>query len=220
MVRYAVALFLFAWSAGTALAYKPAPPMTYAIESPDGRHVFVMISPLSAARDLEIWNEETQDKIRAIRGKFPKSGMYRNDGSTEPLWVVDWYAYVVDVPSGGEYVVRYTSGGYGWGKQPALAFYRRGALLRAYEVGDLIAIPALIDRGDWLDQWTLDDAGRMVEVTTELGDNYVFDVQTGEMISRFRPVRYAIVGTGAVVLGVAVWLVRRHLRRRRPITSS
>jgi hypothetical protein len=215
-----LAVLVLAISVPAASAYKPAPPRTYATESPDGRHVFVMISPLSEARDLEIWNEETQNRIRAIRGKFPGSGMYRNDGTSEPLWTVDWYAYSVDVPSGGDYVVRYTTGGDGWGKQPALAFYQRGALLRAYEIGDLITIPTLIDHGDWREQRTLDDAGRLVHVTTELGDRYVFDVQTGEIVSRFRPVRYAIVGTGLTVVVVAIWLVKRHRRRRSPLISS
>jgi hypothetical protein len=219
-MRHLLAVLILAIAAPDAAAYKPAPPRTYATESPDGRHVFVMISPLAEARELEMWIEETQNKIKAIRGKFPRSGMYRNDGSTEPLWAVDWYAYVVHVPSGGEYVVRYTAGGYGWMDQPALVFYHQGTLLRAYEIGDLVTIPALIDHGDWLGGRTLDDAARTIEVTTELGDRYVFDVRTGEMISRFRPVRYAIIGTGVAVLGGVVWLIKRHTRRRRPITSS
>ena len=52
------------------------------------------------------------------------------------------------------------------------------------------------------------------------GSELFLDVQTGEMVCRFRPVRYGIIGMGVVVLGVGFWLVRRHLRRRRPLTSS
>ena len=70
-----------------------------------------MIGSYSADEEPTHWIDEWAAEIKAIRDKWTVSGMYRNDGSTTPLWTVDWYAYEVDVPNGGEHVVRYRTPG-------------------------------------------------------------------------------------------------------------
>lgn len=215
--------FIFLWlhfMSAVAQAYKPAPPRSHITPSPDGRFVFVMLSPESLDRELGHWNEETQAQIRAIRDRWPRSGMYRNDGSTLPLWSVDWFAYSVDVPSDGDHVVRYTSGGYGWTGAPALAFYRRGELLRSYKIADLVTFPALIDHGSWLAETHLSDDAHTVAVRTETEERYVFNFQTGDPVSRFRPLRYMAVGLILVVVGVPTWLVWRWRQKRNQMAAA
>ena len=215
--QFLVALIL-AIQVSDASAYKPARPMSHATTSPDGQHVFVMLSHEPINEELAHFNEQVQPKIRAIREKWSKSGMYRNDGSSDPLWTVDWYAYQVDVPSGGEYVVRYTSGGWSWGNKPALAFYRRGELVRSYEIGDLVSIPFLIDHGDWLDGHVLDDEAGTVHIVTETGDRFDFDVMTGERVSSFRPVRAAAAVLLVLAMLGGLWWVRKRRSRRTRMT--
>ena len=38
---------------------------------------------------------------------YTQSGLYRNDGSRDPLWTFDWYAYNVDVAADGVHLVRH-----------------------------------------------------------------------------------------------------------------
>jgi hypothetical protein len=214
MSKQVIATTLLVLLAADASAYKPARPKSHTTTSPDGRHIFVMLSSDPIDEELQHWNEQMVPGVRALREKWSKSGMYRNDGSAEPLWTVDWYAYVVSVPSGGEYVVRYNAGGWSWQGQPALAFYRRGELVRSYEIDELVTVPALIEHGDWLGRWGLDDGSMTVRVTTETEDRCVFDVRTGEMVSRFRPIRYAVTAAIVVVVLSAVWFIRQRQRMR------
>src|SRR4051812_21320808 len=81
-----------------ASANSPRRPISHQTLSPDGRFVFVIIGPYSAEEEPTHWIGEYAAKVKAVRDKWTVSGMYRNDGSTTPLWTVDWYAYEVDVP--------------------------------------------------------------------------------------------------------------------------
>ena len=80
----------------------PRRPFSHRTFSPDRRFVFVIIGPYSAEEEPTHWAGQWAAKVKAIRDKWTASGMYRNDGSTTPLWTVDWYAYEVDVPNRGE----------------------------------------------------------------------------------------------------------------------
>ena len=57
--------------------------------------------------------------------RYEKSGLYQNNGSTTPLWTVDWYAYRVHIVSVGVHMVR--PGPWATGtRNPAVTFYRNG----------------------------------------------------------------------------------------------
>jgi hypothetical protein len=213
MYRASLAALLMVFGA-PAWGYKPAPPRSHTTTSADGRFVFVILSPFPLEEEVERWREDLRPEIQALRAKWPVSGMYRNDGSADPLWTVDWYAYKVDVPSDGEHVIRYTSGGWSWKGEPALAFYQHGELVRSYQIPELVTFPALIGHGGWLSEAHLDDASRTVTVRTELGERYVFDVSTGEMVSRFRPLWYAAVALVAGLVGIGYLVWRRCGRRK------
>src|SRR5947209_5546518 len=78
------------------LADSPAPPRSYAKTSQNGQYLFVMRLPN--------WSES--DEGRKIRETYPSSGLYRNDGSREAIWEVDWYTFDVEVCNDGIHLVR------------------------------------------------------------------------------------------------------------------
>src|SRR5688572_14539739 len=80
-----------------ALADSPARPSSYTAISPNEKYLFVMIAPMKAEDEAADWIDEKAAEILAIRKKYTQSGLYLNDGSTKPLWTVDWYSYEVEV---------------------------------------------------------------------------------------------------------------------------
>ena len=101
---------------------------SYIERSTDGRFIFVMISPLSAEREAAYWgNEEWAAEIQPLRRKYTFSGLYRNNGSIEPLWTVDWYASSVIVASDGSHLIR-LDGVY---DLPEFTFFSEGRKIRS-----------------------------------------------------------------------------------------
>jgi hypothetical protein len=63
--------------------------------------------------------------------------LYRNDGSTAPLWPVYWYSFEVYPSSDGRHVVQMGP----WAsdvEEMAVSFYRDGEELKAYRIKDLV----------------------------------------------------------------------------------
>ena len=57
------------------------------------QYIFVMLAPPQDAKNpVEEGREDP-----GIRKIYHESGLYRNDGSTTPLWTVDWYSTLVHV---------------------------------------------------------------------------------------------------------------------------
>ena len=216
MRRFLPALVGLGCLLSTALSNSPRRPFSHKTLSPDGQFVFVVLAPLTKEEEWDKWIGERGAEVRAIREKWTASGMYRNDGSITPLWTVDWYAYNVAVPSDGEHVVRFQTPGLQTFSGPTLGFYHRGELVRGYDLPELVGLPFLTS-DDWLASRHVDDASQTITVETRLGDRYVFDVRTGEMVSRFRPLRCAVVALVLGIVGLAYFIWRR--RRRRLATS-
>src|SRR4051812_34995978 len=74
------------------------PPRCYTVVTEDERFVFVMLCPQRPAH-------EGGDDHDGLRAKYPKSGLYRNDGSRDLLWSVAWYAPKVHLASDGIHLV-------------------------------------------------------------------------------------------------------------------
>jgi hypothetical protein len=115
---------------------------------------------------------------------YEASGLYRNDGSTAPLWTVHWYAHATEtyLASDGRFLVRTESlpGSYGG---LAVAFYDRGRLLADYVVTDLVnrpeELPHSVSHFRWLASATLDDAAKAFRIRTLERNRYTFDITTG-----------------------------------------
>lgn len=170
----------------TATGDSLAPPSTHATISANQQFVFVMIPPIPLSEELRFWNEEYGAKIRRIRAQHDVSGMYQNDGTSKPLWTVDWYAYDVEIFSDGVHVVRHGP----WASKvtdEALTFFAQGRPLRTHSVADLVRDTRRLQRSvshfDWSIDSQLDDDGLRYTLLTVDHRCYVFDATTGEIIS-------------------------------------
>jgi hypothetical protein len=184
---------------GPALADKSGPPQTYTRASDDGEYVFVMLSPRSLEEEVRTYNDQAAARVRAIRGKYTRSGLYKGD-SREPLWTVDWYRGNVIVPSDGVHLVRFEYRPLHTARKQnpiakedlqreALAFFARGKLLRGYAVAELVDRPDLLPRSvvhfGWMKAHKLLDRGRL-EVVTHDGNRLTFDLKTGKILKKER----------------------------------
>jgi hypothetical protein len=219
------------WLAAPAVADSPPPPPhSYREVAPGGRFVFVMIAPLPADEDARGHKEETAAEIRRVRGTYAQSGMYRNDGSAEPLWTVDWYAFHVEPAADGRHLVR--NGPRTWLREDnspdldceAVSFFADGRLLRTYQVGELVQDPGRLPRSVSYYRWRERFKGGLsgeheYTLDTTDGSRFVFDLRTGEIVSRSWVIPpeawFWAAGAGGVAgLAVVAWAVRRWSRRR------
>jgi hypothetical protein len=213
-----------AWLALTLLvagarASSPAPPYSYKKPCPDGRYVFVMLSPLPPEADAERWTGDMADEIREIRRTYPASGLYRNDGSVRPLWTVTgyWPERGVEVASDGVHLVRMTPVA-SKGTDNVIAGLANGQEVWSYRLKDLVQFPQLLPRSPryftWLEAGDFDDNALTYSVTTKQGDRWVFDVRTGEALRSFRLFRWAtwlllVVLVAATIAAWVFWPARK-----------
>ncbi len=181
----------FAAIAGMLMAAKasgdsPAPPSTHETISTNQQYVFVMVPPVPLDEELKKWNETYGAKIRRIRAMHGVSGMYRNDGASEPLWTVDWYAHGVEIFSDGTHLIRHGP----WASRvtdEAISFFSKDKLLRKYSVSDLVKdrrkLQRTVSHFSWSLDSRLDDDGLRYTLITVDHRCYVFDAATGEIIS-------------------------------------
>lgn len=187
-------------------------PSSYTVVTADRKHIFVDLVPSDAAAGL------VESGVT-----YHQSGMYLNDGSTTPLWTVDWYGRIY-LPNGGEYVIR--RGGWarysGSYREEALTFIAHGEVLKTYAARDLVDFPWLlphtVSHYVWEDncfnQGYEDDVvlkaygtefpnnaaarftadGKQVVVASALGDRLSFDLASGNVISASHPSRYVSLG--------------------------
>ncbi|CAN5633409.1 hypothetical protein BH09PLA1_BH09PLA1_06490 [soil metagenome] len=215
LIVAAVALCAFA---SAARADSPAPPFSYTKPSPDGRFLFVMLPRATLDDEMRRWNEETTAKLRAIRQTYTQSGLYRNDGSSTPLWTVDWYSYDVDVASDGIHLVRHGP----WASrtdQEAFSFFANGKLVRIYAISELIDLKFLLSQSvshfQWSDGGWLDDAALRYAISTKDGNTFVFDITSGAIVQETRHARMKKWAAFAIIAVVVVALIVRAARRRK-----
>lgn len=232
---------------------------SWTTSSPDGRYLFVSISPhltleqeqrsrsddervlrelkLLAQRlgfepeDMVHWtNSFTRAGVTQLRQRYSLSGLYRNDGSTNPVWTTPHYIWPrALVANDGQHLVAYRpgrlSGVYGVGVgETVLAFYAQGKLTHRYTCGELIAFPSLLrwQNGrtrSWHDSLSLDDGSGQLTLVTTLRDRYVFDLATGRIMSSFRP-SLLLGGLLVTALIAGGALALRAIRRRRIRTAA
>jgi len=197
---------------------------SYTAETSDKKYIFVI------RRDRE------PDFFAG--NEYPQSGMYLNDGSTTPLWTVDWRQRVY-LPDDGKHVVRFGSLHYSATyREEAFTFFSEGKALRTYRVNELITFPYLLPhssagynfnnarlapgsenddvlmRIDKSDGYTLnsgaiiDNEKQTLAIETCHGDNYTFNLLTGEIILSQHPSRnLALALFGVLVIGYAFYLL-------------
>ncbi len=215
------ALLLITLSASTAFGDKPVPPHSYTIVSVDHRYLFVMLAP-TLESDQSFRPQEKGAEALKIRKRYATSGLYLNDGSTVPLWTVDWYATAVVLPSDGVHLIRKGP----WAStssDEALTFFASGKELKAYKVKDLVSLTSLLPHSvshfEWEKSIELDNERLILTVTTLHYDKFEFDITTGEIRSEHRVSgAIAVVVTPLVLIILLIIVVvgkrigTRHLR--------
>ena len=168
-----IALTLFI-AAVPAFADTPAPPRDYTVETENGKYVFVMLAP----------PEKWSSKSPGIRDLYKQSGLYRNDGSQDPLWVVYWYSFTVYPSSDGKHLVRMGP----WASstdQLAVAFYENGKEIKQYLIKDLIRdekkLSYTVSHFFWRSELRYDDKNGLLFLKTKDGQSYRFSVNTGQI---------------------------------------
>jgi len=199
-----VLLFVVFALARNACADSVADPDSYIIVSSNHKYVFVMLSPLSVEAEAALWNEKKANEVQAIRKKYKQSGLYLNDGSTNPLWTVDWYGSVVPY-SDGVHLIRIGPPA-STSQQEAISFFANGRLLKSYKIRELVDFPLLTHYTEshltWRSDTSLDDRNKRYHLRTVLGESYTFDITTGQMVSSFRLPRWILA---ALLIALAWW---------------
>ena len=188
-------------------ADREVPPFDYAIFTKDKKHVFVMLVPPEETTQLEgasregpphyhtvIFNSDDsfekgeEQEPDSLRVQYPCSGLYRNNGSSTPIWTVDWYSHSVYLFPDGEHLIR-------WGLwnfteyengEPsfnglAFAFYKNGLEITQYKVKDVVkdtnAIRFTISHYFWLKNKHIDKSSGLLYVETLDNQEYIYYVR-------------------------------------------
>lgn len=184
-------VFFLLWSA-QASGDEEALPRDYSQVTENGQYVFVMLPTKQGWFDFV-------DEDKKLRDKYPQSGLYRNDGSTTPLWAVDWHAGEVYPSSDGKHLVEMGPWARVWDekdlepggpalKQLAVAFHENGKLLKEYTIGEVVddakKLPKTVSHFGWKKDVELDEGLGRFTVTTLEGKRFVFDITSGEIVER------------------------------------
>lgn len=172
-ILFIILLVLLQSTTFIALADKEGPQRDYTQDVADGKFTFVM---LAISRALQ--NEE-------IRSQYPQSGLYRNNGSTDPLWTIDWYSDIVIVSSDGEHLVRVEIWPRYSDSDLVLAFYRNGEELNHFFCKDLVSevskLPHTVSHFQWVIEGRFDEENKLFWLETFNEERHTFDITTGSI---------------------------------------
>jgi hypothetical protein len=211
-----VLVILVCLSSGRVAIAGLAHPASWTQVSDDGRYLLVMVSPLSI--DQDAGSGPLEDKqVRPIRAKYLQSGLYRNDGSTTPLWTIDYFSrHEVHIAPDGEHLVvaaddQFVGNFYAKGKRLAGYGYSLSELVSFVRFKSMMSLrfPSCV--------WSNYDANNLTyTVRTNQGEEFVFDVTTGRLVGRRSPwaLYFGLSLAGVLTaLGFATVLIVRRRRR-------
>jgi len=185
---YALALVIgLAYYQG--LADSPAPPQPVFTVSDNGRYLFKMIP--------EEWPQESGSSTKNVND-FGVAYKVVANGALKEIWNVSgWFAFRVFLSDDGEHLVR--MGPWNCGREPtksdlAVAFYKRGKLLKEYSTADLVedksAVITSVTHYRWLaltDTALMLDPDNIFHIRTIDNIQYGFDITTGDIKSKKKP---------------------------------
>lgn len=222
-------LFVFALAPTFAAPQSPAyavPKESYtdAVESADGRYLFVSLSnrPLDVElKDADL-NGEERDQIEFFRLHYPTSGMYLNDNSNTPLWKFDkpWRGEPIVAPD-GEHVIFQGPWTSNESEAQAVEFTRRGESIRSYIDSDFISsywLKQLLNgrKSPACKSTNFDPAAMTYTVVTNQGEEYVFNVKNGNLLEVHSPFPLYVsifgVALAGLIVGPAYWLRRKKAK--------
>lgn len=203
-------------------------PISWRKESNDGRYVLVMVSPLPDDKDKSP-NANHEREIRAIRATYRESGLYRNDGSRTPLWMMPYFDWTCDAfiaPDGIHLVVLHNvHPGQEWMN---VWFFARGKETASHDLNKLVPLTLanrLVYRdGPYCEDCRLNEAGTTFTVRTNYEQGLLFDVASGKLIRRTSPwparIKIFLGAFTAAISLVVFALFRRFCLRQCQATVS
>jgi len=157
-----------------AFADTPARPRDFKRVTENKEYVFVMLAP-----------DGRTGNVPEIRGVYKQSGLDKNDGSSTPLWTVDWYAFEVFPSSDGEHLIRMGPWA-GSTQQLALSFHKNGKEIKNYRIKDLVHDESKLKRTAshffWRSELKYDDKRTVLFLKTKDDQAYRFSAKTGEIL--------------------------------------
>lgn len=192
--------------------------------SDDGQYLLVMVATSQSELDGK-WRWQLEERLR-IRATYKESGLYRNDGSTEPLWTFPrWSSGTAFILPDGKHVVL-AQESWRHSYQHVVRFYSSGKVIATYDYFDLEPYYhwswRVLGAAECRD-WQLDSVARTVTLRTTQGETFVFDVTTGKIIRRSSPYpKYVALGGGFVLVlmgAVGFWFFRRKRVIGEPLES-
>jgi hypothetical protein len=169
-------------------ATPPSPIIDHVIETANGKYVLVLLVPdANAVGEPDVTSPE-------IRAKYPRSGLYSQDGSL--VWPIDWYlppggeGEWITLLDDGEHLITWTQPwpikyvGQTACDNIELGFYKRGRELKSYRINELVRCPGRLERYEsgyiWRASYSVDQATRTLRIHTTDGHVLDFDITTGE----------------------------------------
>lgn len=134
--------------------------------------------------------------MKTAKGRaYPYSGLYADNGSTAPLWTVDWYGQEVYLLPDGEHLARVEHrvplrNGRADQGAPAVVVYERGRSVKQYALQDLDLEDGAVQLGKETARWAhsaklIAERG-VLRITTMDDEMLEFSMTTGELLKRSR----------------------------------
>jgi hypothetical protein len=206
--RCVVVLGAAVLTAAPAFAVGALPePVSYTKPVAGGTFVFVMLGELASEAKQ---SPSAQAEFRALRDKYPRSGLYPAD-RTDPVWTLDAAYAPYDntfLAADGVHLVRLEGDWWVERDYPspfkrlppdveqaqfdatAVGFYANGKLVRGYPLNDLITNPLDLKHSPryvlWAAGGVLNEPAARFVVMTQDATRITFDFRTGEVIARDR----------------------------------
>ena len=217
LVRMLLVVLVIAATGPVAMVRLPH-PASWRQTSRDGRYVLVMVSPLPVGADAASWFDKEQvGEIRRIRAVYSQCGLYRNDGTTTPLWNIEYFSrpqQVYIAPDGKHLIV---------GAEDLFvgSFFADGKSLAGYgySLRDIVAFSVVKSvlslRQPSCVSSSFDADNLTYTVRTNQGEEFTFDVTTGRMVKVRSPwpLFFAVICVG-VIAALGLLVVLRSRKRQ------
>lgn len=188
-----VVIALLAWPHSAFACSTPTHPPgwngSYKVVSPDGQYVLVMLDgvyrePVAGATPAIV-------EQNRLLSRYPASGLYRNDGSNNPLWTMGYISLraKVTLSSDGRHLVLWDE--YPFYSETALVIYEDGHLLTGYALGNFVLEPDELPQPgigtDWVASSSFDEKLGLLYLETANKERYIISLHTGKIVSSSIP---------------------------------
>ncbi|WP_040914180.1 hypothetical protein, partial [Lentisphaera araneosa] len=148
-------------------------PYSWKQKTRDGKHIFIM-----NALDPKQLERERKNVGNSLI--YNKSGLYNIEDTSNPIWTIDWYTFMVYMSLDGSSIVRFNNH-----KKGDITFYKNGQEVNYYQKSDLINFMKIMEINNSLTYYEsidVNDENNILILETAHKEKYVFDLDTGKII--------------------------------------